>query len=96
MTSSSRQWSVVSKNVFCFAFSAMLVALFGPAHAQQPGKVFRIGFLDPSTASGMAGLLEVFRQELNKLGWIASYFVIVVPERKMPMQAINGLSVAIG
>ena len=38
--------------------------------AQQTGKVPRIGFLDTSTASGMAGLLEAFRQELNKLGWI--------------------------
>src|SRR6266496_3026793 len=40
------------------------------AQAQQAGKIFRIGFLDPSTASGMAGLLEVFRQEMRKLGWI--------------------------
>jgi putative ABC transport system substrate-binding protein len=40
------------------------------AHAQQAGKIFRIGFLDPSTASSMGGLLEVFRQELRKLGWI--------------------------
>src|SRR5437867_2004259 len=40
------------------------------AEAQQTGKVFRIGFLDSSTASGMAGLLEAFRQELSKLGWI--------------------------
>jgi putative ABC transport system substrate-binding protein len=39
-------------------------------HAQQPGKVARIGFLDPSTASGSAGLVEVFRQEVRKLGWI--------------------------
>jgi ABC-type uncharacterized transport system substrate-binding protein len=38
--------------------------------AQQTGKVFRIGFLDPSTASGMAVLVDAFRQELNKLGWI--------------------------
>ena len=38
--------------------------------AQQPGKIFRIGFLDGGTAAGMAGLLEVFRQELRKLGWI--------------------------
>jgi ABC-type uncharacterized transport system substrate-binding protein len=38
------------------------------AQAQQT--VFRIGFLDASTASGMAGLLEAFRQELSKLGWI--------------------------
>jgi putative ABC transport system substrate-binding protein len=40
------------------------------AHVQQAGKIFRIGFLDPSTASSMGGLLEVFRQELRKLGWI--------------------------
>src|SRR5262245_20258311 len=40
------------------------------AEAQQPGKIFRIGFLDPSTASGMAVLVDAFRQELRKLGWI--------------------------
>ena len=40
------------------------------AEAQQSGKIFRIGLLDPSTASSSAGLLEVFRQELRKLGWI--------------------------
>jgi len=39
-------------------------------HAQQPGKIFRIGFLDPSTASGTAVLVDVFRQELSKHGWI--------------------------
>ena len=38
--------------------------------AQQPGKVFRIGFLDQSTASGSAVLVDAFRQELSKLGWI--------------------------
>ena len=40
------------------------------AEAQQAGKIFRVGFLDPSTASSMAALLEAFRQELRKLGWI--------------------------
>jgi putative ABC transport system substrate-binding protein len=48
----------------------MLLALCSPADAQQPGKIFRIGFLDSSTASGMAGLLETFRRELTKLGWV--------------------------
>ena len=48
----------------------MLFALCGSAHAQQPGKIFRIGFLDPSTAAGRAVLVEAFRQELSKLGWI--------------------------
>jgi ABC-type uncharacterized transport system substrate-binding protein len=50
--------------------AAMLFALSVSAHAQQTGKIFRIGFLDASTASGNAVLLEAFRQELNKLGWI--------------------------
>src|SRR4029450_3529469 len=38
--------------------------------AQQTGKIFRVGFLDASSASGSAVLVEAFRQELNKLGWI--------------------------
>ena len=40
------------------------------ASAQQPGKIFRIGYFDPSTASGSGILVEAFRQELTKLGWI--------------------------
>jgi putative ABC transport system substrate-binding protein len=53
-------------------FAIVLALTFGGAgaSAQQPGKIFRIGFLDPSTASGMAGLVEAFQQELTKLGWI--------------------------
>ena len=66
----SSQWSVVSKSVFCIALSAMLFALCGSVHAQQTGKIFRIGFLDQSTASGSAVLAEAFQQELSKLGWI--------------------------
>jgi putative tryptophan/tyrosine transport system substrate-binding protein len=50
--------------------AAMLLAVAVLADAQQAGKIFRIGFLDNSTASGMAGLVEAFRQELSKLGWI--------------------------
>ena len=38
--------------------------------AQQPGKVFRIGFLDISTASVSAVLVDALRQELSKLGWV--------------------------
>jgi putative ABC transport system substrate-binding protein len=53
-----------------FVLAALLLALSFPVQAQQAGKIFRIGFLDSSTASSMAGLLEAFRQELSKLGWI--------------------------
>ena len=42
----------------------------GWVEAQQPAKIPRIGFLDNSTASGSAVLVEAFRQELSKLGWI--------------------------
>ena len=66
----SSQWSVVSKRIFSFALCAMLFALCFSADAQQTGKIVRIGFLDTSTASGSAVLLEAFRQEMSKLGWI--------------------------
>ena len=50
---------------------ALAFALCGAAvHAQESGRIFRIGFLDNSTASSMANLVEVFRQEMSKLGWI--------------------------
>jgi ABC-type uncharacterized transport system substrate-binding protein len=40
------------------------------AEAQQARKIFRVGRLDVSTASGGAVLWEAFRKELSKLGWI--------------------------
>src|SRR6476620_9916269 len=66
----SSQWSVVSRRIFSCALCAMLFALCVSAQAQQTGKIFRIGFLDNSTASGSAVLVDAFRQELSKLGWI--------------------------
>ena len=49
---------------------ATVIVISGPiANAQQAGKIFRIGFLDNSTASGMAVLVDAFRQELSNLGW---------------------------
>jgi putative tryptophan/tyrosine transport system substrate-binding protein len=48
----------------------LLLAPCSTVGAQQSGKIARIGFLDASTASGMAALLEAFRQEPSKLGWI--------------------------
>jgi putative ABC transport system substrate-binding protein len=56
--------------IVCLALSAMLFALCSSADAQQAGKVARIGILDTSTASGIAVLVDAFRKELSKLGWI--------------------------
>jgi putative ABC transport system substrate-binding protein len=53
-----------------FAIVVALTVCGAGVEAQQAEKIFRIGFLDPSTASGSAVLAEAFRQELNNLGWI--------------------------
>jgi putative ABC transport system substrate-binding protein len=58
------KWGGVFAVALTFAFGGVVT------EAQQSGKVPRIGFLDPSTAAGSAVLVEAFRQELRKLGWI--------------------------
>ena len=60
----------MKKKIAVLTLCAILFAVCSSTHAQQTGKIFRIGFLDGSTASGSAVLLEAFRQELGKLGWI--------------------------
>jgi len=54
---------------------ALLAAV--AVEAQQTGKIFRIGYLDAGTASGSAVLVEAFRQELRKLGWIEGKNIII-------------------
>jgi putative tryptophan/tyrosine transport system substrate-binding protein len=56
---------------------AVLFALCSPTHAQQTGKVSRIGFLDRSNAPGSAVHVDAFRQELSKLGWIEGKSVTI-------------------
>src|SRR5262245_58005048 len=48
----------------------LLLAIGTFAEAQQREKVFRIGYLDSGTAAGRAVLVETFRRELTKLGWV--------------------------
>src|SRR5687767_6851368 len=60
----------MTKRIILFALCSLLLAPCSAAEAQQAGKVPRIGFLDSSTASGSAVLIDAFRQELSKLGWI--------------------------
>jgi ABC-type uncharacterized transport system substrate-binding protein len=65
------------KTFFGLALGALLFALGSSAAAQQTGKVPRIGFLGGTNASGMAVLVEVFREELSKLGWIEGKNIII-------------------
>ena len=57
--------------------ACVLVVVGAVAQAQQTGKISRIGFLDNSTASGIAVLSVAFRQELSKLGWIEGKNLII-------------------
>ena len=59
-----------SQAVIEFVLTLILCALCFPAQAQQPGRVARIGYLDNGTAADSAELLDAFRHELRKLGWI--------------------------
>jgi ABC-type uncharacterized transport system substrate-binding protein len=60
----------MKRNITILTLCAMLFALCGAVDAQQTSKVPRIGFLDNSTASSTTVLVEAFREELSKLGWI--------------------------
>lgn len=63
-----------------FWLLATVILVSGPAaNAQNAGKIFRIGFLDNSTAPGIAILLDVFRQELYKLGWVEGKNLMIEP-----------------
>ena len=88
MKAVSSQPSVVSENNFgralfpmlhALCLACLLLAVFLPAGswAQQTGKIFRIGFLDNSTASDSAVLVEAFRQELRKLGWVEGKNIVI-------------------
>ncbi len=60
----------MNRKIMAVVFYALSFAVCGAVHAQQAGKIFRIGFLDGGTASGLAGLVSAFRQELSKHGWV--------------------------
>ena len=60
----------MKRKITVLALSTMLFAICGSVEAQQTSKIRKIGYLDNSTASGSAVLLDAFRQELSKLGWI--------------------------
>jgi ABC-type uncharacterized transport system substrate-binding protein len=65
----SHRWLALNRIVFAFALGWLLFAHCGLAEVQQAA-IPRIGFLDSSSASGSAVLVDAFRKELRKLGWI--------------------------
>lgn len=60
---------MIKSTIFWLLATAILISA-PAADAQQAGKIFRIGYLDPANASGSTVLVKVLRQKLNKLAWI--------------------------
>ena len=60
----------MTKKIILLALYSLLLAPCSAVEAQEAGKIFRIAYLDPGNASGSAVLVDAFRQELRKLGWI--------------------------
>ena len=60
----------MSKSITCFGLCALLFVLCLSAEAQQPAKIYRIGYLLEGSASGTAHLLKAFRQGMRDLGYI--------------------------
>src|SRR5215475_10872148 len=67
----------MNRKITVLALGVMLLPLGFSTEAQQPKKVPRIGFLDNSTASGSAVVLDAFRREMSKLGWIEGKNIII-------------------
>jgi len=68
----------MSKNVFCFALSALLFALCFPAEAQQAKKVYRIGFLRTGSDSPITSPVGIaFRQRLRELGYVEEQNLVI-------------------
>jgi putative tryptophan/tyrosine transport system substrate-binding protein len=70
MRVASRQWSRVSKSVFCFALCAMLFTVCVIGEAQQPKKVPTIGYLSNSSPARESARAEPIRLALRERGYI--------------------------
>ena len=84
----------MKRQITVLTLCTLLFALCGSVNAQQTGKVFRIGYLDSSNASGSAVLVDAFRQEMRKLGWTEGKNIIIEyrfaeanPERRSELAA---------
>ena len=58
-------------------FASVLMASVAPAHAQQAGKVYRIGFLTPGSLELFKPFLAAFRQGLHALGYVEGKNIII-------------------
>ena len=67
----------MNRSVFCLAHCLLLIGLSFPAIAQQPTKIFRIGYLGVNSLNINPDRPEAFRQGLRELGYIEGKNIVV-------------------
>jgi len=55
--------------IFLWLMASIFLATVSLAQAQPAGKIARIAYFDPGSATGSAVFVEALRQELSTLGW---------------------------
>ena len=60
----------MKKSVLYIGLYAMLFAFCDPASSQQPGTIYRIGFLGTASAPNYTTRLKAFRESLHRIGYI--------------------------
>src|SRR6266540_2451915 len=65
------------KKISGLALCALLLALSFPAEAQQPAKVFRIGFFQSTSAERNKNRRAAFQQGLRELGYVEGKNIII-------------------
>jgi putative ABC transport system substrate-binding protein len=68
---------VIDRRTFLAGAGAMLLTAPLAAEAQQPGKVYRVGFLGNSTAALEGNLVGPFREGLRDLGYIEGRNILI-------------------
>src|SRR5215813_5850404 len=66
-----------SRLVFAVALLLCCLGALAAGHAQQPPKVFRIGFLGSGSRADTDPRLEAFRQRLRDLGYIEGRTIVI-------------------
>ena len=68
---------VPRKTILCLTLSALLVAVSFTAEAQQPAKVYRIGYLSSTSSESQKSRRAAFQQGLRDLGYVEGKNTII-------------------
>ena len=66
-----------SRRAFIRTIAGGLLGVRAIAGAQQPGKVYRLGYLSQPTRESVAQVLEAFLNKLRELGWVDGRNLII-------------------